>query len=168
MASSFPGMTYVASSGSAFVSTSPMTGIPSRCASRTPSCSFFRSMTKTASGWRFMSATPPRFASSFSSSASIPIRSFEGSRSSWPSAFSRRRSWRYAIRSEIVRQFVSRPPSQRFATYGIPTRVACSVTASCACFFVPTKRIVPPRSDTFRAKADASSSSSSVFVRSMM
>ena len=30
------------------------------------------------------------------------------------------------MRSEIVRQFVSRPPSQRFVTYGIPTRVACS------------------------------------------
>ena len=28
------------------------------------------------------------------------------------------------MRSEIVRQFVSRPPSQRFETYGMPTRVA--------------------------------------------
>ena len=66
--------------------------------------------------WRFISATPPRFASSFSRSASIPIRSFDGSSSSWPSAFRRRRSWRYAMRSEIVRQFVSRPPSQRWFT----------------------------------------------------
>ena len=31
-----------------------------------------------------------------------------------PVVFRRRRSWRYAIRSEIVRQLVSRPPSQRF------------------------------------------------------
>src|SRR5262249_23532522 len=58
MASSLPGITKSASSGSAFVSTSPITGMPSRRASRTASCSFFRSMTKTASGWRFMSATP--------------------------------------------------------------------------------------------------------------
>ncbi len=28
------------------------------------------------------------------------------------------------MRSEIVRQFVSRPPSQRSLTYGMPTRVA--------------------------------------------
>ena len=73
-----------------------------------------------------------------------------------------------AMRSEIVRQFVSRPPSQRLETYGMPTRFACSETASCACFFVPTKSIVPPRSETLRAKSCASSSSSSVFVRSMM
>ena len=42
---------------------------------------------KTASGCFFMSATPPRFASSFSSSDSIVIRSFAGSSSSWPSSF---------------------------------------------------------------------------------
>ena len=47
------------------------------------------------------------------------------------------------MRLEIVRQFVSRPPSQRWFTYGMPTRFACSSTASCACFFVPTKSIVP-------------------------
>ena len=72
------------------------------------------------------------------------------------------------MRSEIVRQFVSRPPSQRFETYGMPTRVACSATAFCACFFVPTKRIVPLRSAMLRANSCASSSSSWVFVRSMM
>ena len=44
--------------------------------------------------------------------------------------FRRRRSWRYAIRSEIVRQFVSRPPSQRFDTNGMPTRSASVRTAS--------------------------------------
>ena len=79
---------------------------------------------KIASGWRFMSATPPRFDSSFSSSASSPMRSFAGRRSSWPSVFRRRSSCRCAMRSVIVRQFVSRPPSQRFATYGMPTRAA--------------------------------------------
>ena len=55
------------------------------------------------------------------------------------------------MRSEIVRQFVSRPPSQRWFTYGMPTRFACSSTASCACFFVPTKSTVPPRSAMLRA-----------------
>ena len=73
-----------------------------------------------------MSATPPRFASSFSSSASMAMRSFDGSRSSCPSAFRRRRSWRCSTRSESVRQFVSSPPSQRWLTYGMPTRLACS------------------------------------------
>ena len=72
----------------------------------------------TASGCRFMPATPPRLASSFSSSLAIPIRSFAGSSSSWPSSFSRRRSWRYSMRSAIVRQFVRSPPSQRWLTYG--------------------------------------------------
>ena len=77
---------------------------------------------KIASGWRRMSATPPRFDSSFSSSASIEIRSFAGSRSSWASLFSARSSCSRWIRSEIVRQLVSRPPSQRLLTYGMPTR----------------------------------------------
>ena len=49
------------------------------------------------------------------------------------------------MRSEIVRQFVSRPPSQRWLTYGMPTRFASLATASCACFFVPTNSTVPPR-----------------------
>ena len=55
------------------------------------------------------------------------------------------------MRSEIVRQFVSRPPSQRWLTYGMPTRLAFSSTAFCACFLVPTKRIVPLRSAMLRA-----------------
>ena len=84
-----------------------------RPAPRTASCSLRRSMMKTASGWRRRSATPPRFASSFSSSASIAMRSFAGSSSSWPSSFCLRKSCRRSIRSEIVRQFVSRPPSHR-------------------------------------------------------
>lgn len=36
------------------------------------------------------------------------------------------------------------PPSQRWFTKGMPTRVACSAMASCACFFVPTNMTVPP------------------------
>ncbi|CPB13552.1 Uncharacterised protein [Mycobacterium tuberculosis] len=36
------------------------------------------------------------------------------------------------------------PPSQRWFTYGMPTRVASAATDSCACFFVPTKSTDPP------------------------
>ena len=72
------------------------------------------------------------------------------------------------MRSAIVRQFVRSPPSQRCATYGCPTRVASRSMASCACFFVPTKRIVPPRSATLRAKSYASSSSACVCCRSLI
>ncbi len=57
------------------------------------------------------------------------------------------------MRSEIVRQFVSRPPSQRLLTYGIPTRAASPATASCACFLVPTNSTDPPRSAIARAKS---------------
>ena len=66
--------------------------------------------------------------------------------------FSERSSCSRWMRSEIVRQFVSRPPSQRWFTYGIPTRAASPAIASCACFFVPTKRTEPPRSAMARAK----------------
>ena len=149
IASSLPGITYSASSGSQFVSTSAITGSPSRRASRTASCSLRRSTMKTASGWRRMSTTPPRFASSFSSSAVIAMRSFAGSSSSCASWLSARSSCSRWMRSEIVRQFVSSPPSQRWLTYGMPTRAASVATASCACFFVPTNRTVPPRSAMF-------------------
>ena len=168
IASSFPGMTKSASSGSQFVSTRPITGRPSLRASRTASCSLRRSSRNTASGRRFMSATPPRLISSFSSSASIEIRSFDGSSSSWPSSRNRRSSWSRSIRSEIVRQFVRRPPSQRWLTNGMPTRLASSRTASWACFLVPTKRTVPPRSAMFRTNACDCSRSDSVCCRSMM
>src|SRR5215210_8099133 len=116
IASSLPGITKSASSGSQFVSTRATTGRPSRRASRTASCSLRRSTMNTASGCLRMSATPPRFASSFSSSLSIVIRSFAGSSSIWPSSLSRRSSCSRSIRLEIVRQFVSSPPSQRWLT----------------------------------------------------
>ena len=49
--------------------------------------------------------------------------------------------WR---RLNTVEKLVSIPPSQRWLTYGIPTRPACSAMTSWACFLVPTYRIVPP------------------------
>ena len=123
---------------------------------------------KTASGWRRMSATPPRLASSFSSSAVIAMRSLAGSRSSCASWESARSSCSRWMRSEIVRQLVSRPPSQRWLTYGMPTRLASVATESWACFFVPTKSTVPPRWAMFCANAYASSSSCCVCCKSMM
>ena len=47
--------------------------------------------------------------------------------------------------AQTVWKFVSIPPSHRVVTNGIPTRAACSEMTSCACFFVPTNRITPPR-----------------------
>ena len=58
-----------------------------------------------------------------------------------------------SMRADIVRQFVSRPPSQRWLTYGMPTRVASSAIESIACFLVPTNSIVPPRLARSRANS---------------
>jgi hypothetical protein len=51
---------------------------------------------------------------------------------------------------EIVWKLVSIPPSQRWFTYGMPQRFDSSSTICCACFLVPTKRIVPPRETVSR------------------
>ena len=144
IASSLPGTTRSTSSGSQFVSTSPISGMFSRRASRTASASAFRSITNTACGRRRRSATPPMLVSSFSSSFRRAMRSLVGSRSSWPSVDCRRRSCRCSMRPDMVRKFVSRPPSQRWLTYGMPARAACDATASRDCFFVPTNSTVPP------------------------
>ena len=94
-----------------------------------------------------MAPTPPRLVSSLTSSASIVMRSLVGSRSSWPSSFSRWSSCMRAMRSFMVLKFVSRPPSQRSLTYGIPAASAASLTMSFACFLVPTNSTMPPRAD---------------------
>jgi hypothetical protein len=72
------------------------------------------------------------------------------------------------MRSEIVWKFVSRPPSQRWLTYGMPADSAISLMPSRACFLVPTNSTVPPRSAMSDAKFCACASSCSVFSRSMM
>ena len=79
--SSLPGIGKATETGSTFESTNPRIGICSRSHSRTAIASLFRSMIA-ACGSRFMSRTPPRLYSSFSSSASIDMRSLVGSRSS--------------------------------------------------------------------------------------
>jgi hypothetical protein len=50
----------------------------------------------------------------------------------------------------------------------MPQRVASSAIVSCACFFVPTNRTVPPLADRSRAKTWASRNFFSVFYRSVM
>ena len=52
----------------------------------------------------------------------------------------------------MVVKFVSMPPSHRWLTYGALARRASSSTASCACFLVPTKRMVPPEATTVRVR----------------
>ncbi len=79
-----------------------------------------------------------------------------------------RSSWSRLMRLEIVWKLVSRPPSQRWSTYGMPLAVAASLMVSRACFLVPTKRMVPPRPASSPAKSCACFSSRSVFCRSMM
>ena len=61
------------------------------------------------------------------------------------------------MRLMTVWKLVSMPPSQRWLTNGIPTRVACSEMASWACFLVPTNRIWPPRATVSLTKAYARS-----------
>jgi len=56
------------------------------------------------------------------------------------------------IRLLMVAKLVSMPPSQRWFTYGMPTRVACSAMASWACFLVPTNSTWPPRATVSRTK----------------
>ena len=54
-----------------------------------------------------------------------------------------------AIKEEAtVSQFVNVPPNQRWLTKYCPARVASSLIASCACFFVPTNNATPPSSAT--------------------
>ena len=167
MASSLPGIARSTSSGSQFVSTRPISGMWRRLASRTASCSALRSITKIALGSFCMFATPDRFVSSLSSSCRRTRRSLAGSSSSWPSASRRRRSWSRLMRSVIVRKLVSRPPSQRWFTYGMPERSAWVLIASRACFFVPTKRTVPPLAAMSRTISCASLARTTVFCRSI-
>ena len=53
----------------------------------------------------------------------------------------------------MVLKLVSRPPSQRLETYGMPTRSASSLIDSWHCFLVPTNSTVPPRSAVLRTKS---------------
>src|SRR5438445_3481683 len=72
------------------------------------------------------------------------------------------------MRFWIVTKFVRNPPSHRWLTKCIPARLASSEIDSCACFFVPTKRICPPSAARSRMNVYASSTRVSVCWRSMM
>ncbi len=93
-----------------------MTGNPSLRASFTAMCSFFVSTTKTASGRRSRSCSPPRLRSSLSSSRRRRMTSFLGRYVVAPERSISRSSRRRPSRLEIVAKFVSIPPSQRLFT----------------------------------------------------
>ena len=76
IASSFPGITISIPSGSEFVSTKAITGIPIFLASKTAIFSYFTSTTKIASGRPFISLIPPTLASSFVCSFCMSTASF--------------------------------------------------------------------------------------------
>ena len=131
-----------------------MIGMCSLRASSTARCSFFVSTTQTADGVRVISRMPPSVRSSLSRSrficrSSFFVRPLPATLSKSISSSSLRR----LIRWWTVWKFVSMPPSQRWLTYGMPTRVACSAMASCACFLVPTNMTVPPRATVSLMKA---------------
>ena len=133
------------SSGSQLVSRIAITGMPSLRASLTAMCSFLVSTTQIALGTRVMCRIPPSERSSLSrsrlrcsSSFLVRVEPATSSKSTSSSSLSR------CSRLNTVPKLVSMPPSQRWFTNGIPTLRACSAMASCACFLVPTYRIVPP------------------------
>ncbi len=108
-----------------------MIGSFSLRASSTARCSFFVSTIQTAAGTRDMSRIPPRVLSSLSCSRFFCSSSFlvtpEAATSSKSMSSSSLSRW---SRLFTVWKLVSMPPSQRWFTYGMPTRVACSAMAS--------------------------------------
>ncbi len=100
-------------SGSQLVSTTAITGIPSRFASVTAMCSFFVSITKIALGGRSRLRMPPRLRSSLASSRFTFNPSFLIICSVSPVATSPSSSRSFATRACTVWKLVSIPPSQR-------------------------------------------------------
>jgi hypothetical protein len=68
----------------------------------------------------------------------------------------------------MVAKFVRSPPSHRWLMKYIPQRCASSEITSCACRFVPTKRMVLPSAARFVTNSSASRNSFTVLLRSMM
>ena len=116
IASSFPGITWVITSGSQLVSTTATTGRPSLLASVTAMCSFLVSMTKMASGSRSSPRMPPRLRWSFSSSRVWRRASFLGMASKSPAFSMASNSFIRLTRVETVWKLVSMPPSHRSLT----------------------------------------------------
>ncbi len=117
IASSLPGIGYWNSSGSAFVSRMPITGMPSFLASSMARCSRLASTTHMADGVFWRLRMPPSDLCSLSSSRFLSSSSFfvkplsaGFSKSSSSSSFMRAR------RLLTVAKLVRRPPSQRWLT----------------------------------------------------
>ncbi|CNI13824.1 Uncharacterised protein [Mycobacterium tuberculosis] len=131
-------------------------------------CSLLVSTTQIADGTLAMSRMPPRLRSSlFFSRVSIKI-SFLVRPSKPPVCSIASSSLSRCSRLCTVEKLVSMPPSQRWFTYGMPTRVASAATDSCACFLVPTNSTVPPCATVSLTNSYALSMNVSVCCRSMM
>ena len=106
-------------SGSEFESITPITGMPSLLASATAMCSLLVSTTTRMFGRSPMSLMPPKARSSLSRSrfrlsSSFLVRPVTSSELSSDNCSSNSR--KRLIELEIVFQFVSMPPSQRWLT----------------------------------------------------
>src|ERR1700749_3160058 len=124
-----------------------MTGMPSLRASPTAMCSLLVSTTQTADGTFAMSRMPPRLRSNLFFSRVRPRISFLVRPSKPPVCSIASSSLSRCSRLCTVEKLVSMPPSHRWLTYGIPTRVASAAMDSWACFLVPTNNTVPPCGD---------------------
>ena len=156
MASSLPGITISIPSGSEFVSTRAITGMPIFFASKTAIFSYFTSITNIASGRPFMSLMPPTLASNFVYSFWISTASFLISFSILPEEIISSISCNLLMEPLIVFQLVKVPPNHLLLTYGNPIAEASSFMVLLADLFVPTKSTLLPFeqiSSTFDAAA---------------
>ncbi len=144
IASSFPGITISIPSGSEFVSTSAITGIPIFFASKTAIFSYLTSITNIASGRPFISLIPPTLASNFVCSFWISTASFFISFSILPEEIISSISCNLLIEPLIVFQLVKVPPNHLLLTYGRPIAEASSLTVLLADLLVPTNKTLLP------------------------
>ena len=151
-----PGITVSIPSGSEFVSTNAITGIPIFWASRTAIFSCLISIINNASGSPFISLIPPTLASSFACSFCISTASFLISFSILPEETISSISCNLLIEPLIVFQLVSVPPSHLLLTYGRPSAEASSLIVLLADLLVSTNKTLFPlehMSSTFEAAA---------------
>ena len=143
-------------SGSEFVSTRAIIGIPIFWASSTAILSCLISITKRASGNPFISLIPPTQASSFAYSFWISTASFLINFSILPDEIISSMSCNLLIDPLIVFQLVSVPPSHLLLIYGNPMLDASSLIVLLADLLVPTNKTLLPFeqiSSTFEAAA---------------
>ncbi len=119
-------------------------GCPTRFASATAMYSMLGSTMKSAAGSLVISLMPPKWRLSRSISSSIFRMSFFGHARELAALHGVLEAHQVVDAALDRRKFVSVPPSQRLLTKGMPQRPASDSMVSCACFLVPTNRMVPP------------------------